>query len=275
MFRNHPVSALAFAGIVLSTGQLSSATGGDAVIRPESQKQLIDRFFYDFKSPNAAYKVATNHATYNATNLFTKDGLNGVRTPIYGTRTNPYSGEAGKPAHPEPGVVKGAYYADEVSGLKKALAVNPDLVIFASKKLNGDGTFPTWVLSTDKDGDGVADWDVNPTAYAGMLIDYLEYMADQGIPTHVLGIDNEQVYNEGDITPVRFRNVIDQLTSQLVTRNATRVAAGKAAIPMPITIGPDDYGPNKSAWLSNLVNNGWGDRLGIYGTHYYFNSTIN
>ena len=85
----------------------------------------------------------------------------------------------------------------------------------------------------------------------------------------MLGIDNEQTYNEGDISPSRFRNVIDQLTSQLATRNAARVAANKAGIPMPITIGPDDYGPNKSAWLSNLESNGWGDRLGIYGTHYY------
>ena len=260
--------ALAFASIILAPGQLLAATGGDAVIRPESQKQLIDRFFFDFKSPSAASMVASNHATYNATNLFTKDGFNGIRTSIYGTRTNP-QGDAGKPAHPSPGVVVGAYYADEVSGLKKALAVNPDLVIFASKKLNGDGSFPTWVLSTDKNGDGVADWDVNPTAYAGMLIDYLEYMADRDIPTHVLGIDNEQVYNEGNIIPSRFRNVIDQLTSQLATRNATRLAAGKAAIPMPITIGPDDYGPNKADWLKNIENNAWGDRLGIYGTHYY------
>jgi hypothetical protein len=38
---------------------------------------------------------------------------------------------------------------------------------------------------------------------------------------------------------------------------------------MPLLVGYEDYGPNKLNWLKTLMNNGWGDKMDIYGTHYY------
>lgn len=58
--------------------------------------------------------------------------------------------------------------------------------------MNAKESFPDWV----KDSNGVI-----PEQYAIMLADFLSYMKEKNIIIDVLGIDNEENFNEGKITP--------------------------------------------------------------------------
>lgn len=214
-----------------------AATSGDVVVSPESKGVFVDKFFYDFKINNNP-----NFSDSKMDDLFITDGFNGIRTPIWGN--------INQPAHPTNGVVIGSYYTGHVNMILEAKERNPDLIVFASKKLNGQDSFPDWT----KDSGGVI-----PGQYAEMLADYIEYMAIQGITVDVLGIDNERKYNEGNIVPATHKNIVDEL--QLLS-----TARG---FPMPQIIGHEDFDPNRNNWMANLINNGWGDRLDIFGTHYY------
>ncbi|MFC0535723.1 hypothetical protein [Pelagicoccus mobilis] len=261
-----------FAGLV--TGLLVSAAYGNgsdkyATIYPDEQGQVIDTVFFDLKSPYAAKQVAEGDPLYNAHTLFADDGFNGIRTSIYGTRDHPRKPRPGKPAHPAPGEVDGKYYEQEVTALKNALAVNPDLKIFASKKLNGPASFPLWTLKTDSDGDGVADRGVDPRKYAILLVDYIEYMFGHGIPTHFLGLDNEYFFNEGRINPKVHVRIVKAFREELKRRNKVRSKGGEESLPVPLLIGPEDYYPNSNGWMDKLMERKGGHSMDIYGTHYY------
>ncbi len=214
-----------------------ATTSGDVIVSPEDKGVLVDKFFYDFKINNNP-----SFSDSKLDDLFVIDGFNGVRTPIWGN-TN-------QPAHTAAGVVVGSYYSGHVNMIKEAQERNPDLIVFASKKLNGQDSFPDWV----KDEDGVI-----PDQYAIMLADYIEYMATQDIEIDVLGIDNEEKYNEGNITPERHKDIVDELLALSAARG----------FPMPQIIGHEDFDPDRNSWMANLINNGLGDRLDIFGTHYY------
>jgi O-glycosyl hydrolase len=218
----------------------------NAILYPDTRMHTIEHVYFDLKSPGA-----TNMSDARADNLFITDGFNGVRTSIYGTRDRPDTAN-GKPAHPAEGVVDGKYYAPEIAAMRKALARNPDLIVFASKKLNGPYSFPLWVLNASQTG-------INASKYAIMLADYIEYMAAEGIPTHILGVDNERAFNEGNIGPDNFRRVVDNL----------RTLSQERGFPMPLIIGHEDFGPSRGNWMATLVANGWFDRLDLFGTHYY------
>ncbi|WP_168433076.1 LamG-like jellyroll fold domain-containing protein [Pontiella sulfatireligans] len=222
------------------SGVAHAATSGDVVVSPENKGVFIDKFFKDYKSGNNP-----NPSNGALDDLFIDDGLNGIRTPIWGN--------INQPAHPTNGVVISSYYTGHVNTILRAKERNPDLIVFASKKLNGDDSFPDWT----KDGSGVL-----ATPYAEMLADYIEYMATQGIEIDVLGIDNERQYNEGNITPSRHKDIVDELQALSTARG----------FPMPLIIGHEDFQPNRNSWMANLMNNGWGDRLDLFGTHYYPNS---
>uniref|UniRef100_UPI003566217B LamG-like jellyroll fold domain-containing protein n=1 Tax=Pontiella sp. TaxID=2837462 RepID=UPI003566217B len=229
---------LVLSAVLLICGAGARAvTSGDVVISPENTGVLVDKFFYDFKiNNNPAYSES------KLDDLFVTDGFNGVRTPIWGN--------INQPAHPTNGVVIGSYYSGHVNMILEARERNPDLIVFASKKLNGDDSFPDWV----KDASGVI-----PDQYAILLADYIEYMATQGITIDVLGIDNEERFNEGNITPERHKDIVDEL----------ELLAAARSFPMPEIIGPEDFDPDRNNWMEGLITNGWGDRLDIYGTHYY------
>jgi hypothetical protein len=214
-----------------------AATSGDVVVSPEDKGVLVDKFFYDFKINNNP-----SFSDSKLDDLFITDGFNGVRTPIWGN-TN-------QPAHTAAGVVIGSYYSGHVNMILEAKERNPDLIVFASKKLNGDESFPEWT----RDETGVI-----PAQYAIMLADYIEYMAAQGIPVDVLGIDNERMYNEGNIVPETHKEIVDELL----------VLSADRGFPMPQIIGHEDFDPDRNDWMSDLASNGWGDRLDIFGTHYY------
>ncbi|WP_158971149.1 BACON domain-containing protein [Paraglaciecola sp. L3A3] len=216
----------------------------DAVIYPDTGNQTVEYVFYDIKSFFNAKMPETT-----ADKLFIEDGFNGVRTNIWGTRDKPDTAN-GRYAHPEPGVVVESLYAKDVTIIKQAMARNPELIVFASKKLNGKYSFPDWVL----DDDGVI-----PELYVILLADYIEYMASEGIPIDILGLDNERVFNEGNVTPEKFKQVVDLL----------EILALERGFPMPTIIGHEDYVPGRNNWMKNLADNNWTNRLDIYGTHYY------
>jgi hypothetical protein len=214
-------------------------TYDDAVIYPEIKGDKIDVFFYDLK-----YWIGAVNSETKANYLFIEDGMNGLRIPIFGNDS--------KSAHPSSGVVDASYYETLIASINQAKSVigSSDFTIFASKKLEGDASFPDWV----KDDDGII-----PSEYARLLADYIEYFNDNGISIDVLGIDNERVYNEGNITPEKYKETIDSLISYSLQDNFT----------MPLTIAPEDYGPNKNSWMKTMSENGWLDRMDYYGTHYY------
>lgn len=216
-----------------------STTFADAVIYPEIKGEVIDAFFYDLK-----YWIGAINSETKANSIFIEDGMNGVRIPIFGNDS--------KPAHPSSGVVDSSYYTSLTASINQAKAVvgDDDFTVFASKKLESDSSFPDWV----KDDDGII-----PSEYARLLADYIQYFEENGISIDVLGIDNERQYNEGNITPDKYTETIDSLISY----------SEKDGFEMPLTIAPEDYGPNKDSWMATMSENGWLDRMDYYGTHYY------
>ena len=215
-------------------------TSGDVVISPENLGVCISLFFMDYKSRGDAFKISDAELD----ECFVLDGFNGIRTPIWGNRS--------KPAHPSHGQVVASCYDDHADVILRAKKRNPGLMVFASKKLDGKTSFPEWTKRVDGSG-------VEPEAYAAMLADYIEHMKSRGIRIDVLGIDNERAFNEGKIDPERHAKIVDSL----------RVLSVARGFELPRIIGPEDYGPNENQWMADLINQGWGDRLDIYGTHYY------
>jgi hypothetical protein len=72
-----------------------ATTSGDVVISPESKGAFIDKFFKDYKSKGHSFSVSDTELD----ELFIDDGLNGIRTPIWGTEffrftLNQYNGKA-------------------------------------------------------------------------------------------------------------------------------------------------------------------------------------
>jgi O-glycosyl hydrolase len=224
--------------VPLATPDLCANTPGDAIISPENQHQFISDWGYDIKQGGKAAALTPALAQ----TLFLTDGMTCLRLPIYG--------DSVKPAHPAGGVVIASYYSDILTAITNARMAKPNVVLFASKKLEGTSSFPAWV----KDANGII-----PFQYALMLADYLQFMQTNGVTIDVLGIDNETQYNEGNITPDRYTQTIDYLKSFAVTRGFTMPAR---------LIGPEGYSP-QSSWVQSLVANGWGNRLDIAGTHYY------
>lgn len=216
---------------------------GDAVIYPEKYygRQIKD-FFYDLKLNASGVNTAAK-----ANDFFVEDDMNGVRISIYGDVT--------RPAHPEPGKIDESYYTKMVASINRAKTARGDkgLTIFASKKLDGKNSFPDWV----KDQNGVI-----PEKYGQMLVDYILYMKSQNMIVDVLGIDNELNFNEGNITPQKHMQIVDYLRGESTKQN----------FKMPLIIGPERYEPMgnvENCWWEKFLASGWGDRIDIYGTHYY------
>ena len=217
-------------------------TGGDAVIYPEKYiGNKVEHFYFDVK--NGADKV---HSTSFANDLYITDDMNGIRIPIYGNESHP--------AHPSAGVVIDSYYTSILKSIEFASTARTgkDFFIFASKKLDGQNSFPAWTKNTNG---------VIVTEYVKLLTDFLLYMKGKGIEIDYLGIQNEEEYNEGNITPAKHKAIVDSL------RNIT----ARNGLKMPKIVGYEGFGPNKNNWVRDLKNAGWLDRMDVYGTHYYPN----
>ncbi len=227
------------AAVLVGAGWCAAAQALDeVVVFPAEKGQLLNRFFYDFKSPGAPKKFVKNDW---AGILLEEYGFTGIRTSIYGTDS--------RPAHPEPGVVLDEYYKNETRGLQLAKKINPGVLIFASKKLDGTKSFPEWT----KDGDGVV-----PAKYAVLLADYLEYMKGEGLEVDILGIDNERRFNEGKIMPGKHHDIVMALRKLTAARG----------LQMPKIIGPEDYAMGRNNWMKTFSEMN-SDTLDIFGGHYY------
>lgn len=221
------------AGVCLGAGAYD-----DVVIFPRERGTKINRFFYDFKSPAAPRKFVQGNW---ARTLLKDYGFSGIRTSIYGTGK--------RPAHPEPGVVLEEFYEPETRGLKLAKKIRPDVIIFASKKLDGTDSFPAWT----KNADGII-----PEKYAVLIADYLDYMKREGLEVDVLGIDNERRFNEGNLMPDKHRAVVEAL------RRLTK----ERGLKMPRVIGHEDFAMGRDQWMEKFQSEG-GDTMDIFGGHYY------
>ena len=226
-----PVVALA----CLQPESLRADSGDATAIYPDKPAQLIS-WGYDVKEPGRAPRLTPELAQ----TLYGDDQMTSLRVPIYG------DGE--RPAHPADGQVVGSYYDDTLKAMANARKVQPKVLFFASKKLENTKTFPPWVL--DSDG-------VKPEAYARMLADYLAYMEAHGFVIDILGVDNEVEWNKGNITPEKYRKIVDELTSLSKTRGFT--------LPKYF-LGPDSYYPTPD-WVREAIRSG--TRLDIVGVHYY------
>jgi O-glycosyl hydrolase len=224
--------------VLFSTSLVCASTGGDAIIYSSNSAQLITGWGYDIKEGGKAAGVTPAYAR----TLFVTNRMNCLRIPIYG--------DASDPAHPSAGVVIGSYYANTLYAMTNARAANSNIVLFASKKLDGQSSFPAWTENSNG---------VIPSQYATMLADYLQFMQSNGFTMDVLGVDNESSFNEGDITASAFNQIITNLISLSVSRGFTMPKA---------LIGPENYAPDTN-WLTKLNKNGWNSLLGIVGTHYY------
>lgn len=214
----------------------------DARISPaETYGRVARYFFFDIKGRNKGISDP-EHIDL----LFNKDGMNGIRIPIYG--------DSAHGGHDSEGVIDGSVYTNVVNSVKAVREAfsGEKFYVFASKKLESKSSFPDWV----KDGNGVI-----VDKYCSMLMDYFRFMKSQGIEIDYLGVDNESG-NEGNITPEKFRDIVDKLEADLA----------KEGFAIPQMVGPERYSPkisNSDGWVKELVESGWGDRLDVYGTHYY------
>ena len=208
--------------------------------------RLTKNFFYDIKDGSSV-------TDEKAVKFYQQEKMNGIRIPIYGN----YKDQDSKDVivgHPNAGEVNEEDYGKVVSSVLKAKLYNPNLLVFASKKLNGDASFADWL----KDGNVL-----NSSRYAGMIIDFLVFMKSRGIEIDVLGIDNESDYNEGNITASKYIEIVNILKEQIEQKN----------LKMPRFIGPERYKPQgftSGKWLYDLFENDSDlSTIDIYGTHYY------
>lgn len=211
----------------------------NSVISFQDPGKLIDVFFYDVKY--AARNITTGTQAYE---IFKEDGANGLRVSILGTDKDN--------AHPSEGVVDEDVYERFITSINLAKSVRGinDTYVFASKKLEGQWSFPDWV----KGDNGII-----PEKYAILVADFLEFMESKNVKIDYLGIDNEFVYNEGNITPQKYAETIAELRKLAIERG----------FDMPILVGYEDFGPNKNNWIKTLFEGGWGNTMEVYGTHYY------
>jgi len=243
------ISSLGFPGkvyTVVVTEKMAEDTlvvSADATVSPnEYYGKVIQHFFFDLKANNAAIGSMNK-----ANDLFVDDDCDGLRISILGN--------ANRPAHPSEGVIVSSYYQNLLKSIKRVQEArgSKELIIFASKKLEGKNSFPSWV----KDDNGII-----PEKYGAMLVDYILFMKENGVFIDVLGVDNEANFNEGTITPEKHAEVVAYL----------KKAATEKGFTMPLIIGPERYEPMgdvPSCWLKRFFDANYGNTLDIYGTHYY------
>ncbi len=226
---------------------LSAKTGSDVVIYPESRYgHTLKYLIMDLKLSAGAIG-----GTAKAQRFFDEYDMNGVRVSIYGNDGHRYHPEAGTVLYDATAktgyfkLVRSINYAQTARGEK-------DFVVFASKKLKGELTWPDWVL----DGDGP---EIQTDKYVTMLYDYVSFMKTHDIEIDVMGVDNEERWNKADMNPQQYKDIIDQLTVKL------NVGGYK----IPTWMGYEDYDPDMRNWVATLMNNGWQDYMEIYGVHYY------
>lgn len=171
-------------------------------------------------------------------------------------------------AHAEDGTVDESQYDIELDAIRSVMAVRPDVEIYASVKLSGANTFPAWVSQATPNwpfqngqifGNTVGR--PNPDHYSTMLVDFLQYLRDEGIRIHFLGINNE---TGGAVTPDRYVATYDLLESKLD-------AAGFFGEYRDFEyVGPDSFGiPTAERFVDDVADMGRLDTIDFVASHYY------
>ncbi|MEJ6951452.1 glycoside hydrolase family 30 protein [Natronospora cellulosivora (SeqCode)] len=228
--------------IIISLSYLNSGlvyAEEDAIIYINSEKHIITDWGYDIKGINDTGNRANSLTEEYAKKLFVEDGMTLLRVPIFAAF-----------AHQEEGELDETVYEHTNQAIRNTLNVRSDVKIFASLKLLGNKTFPDWVKNEKGD--------LIPEKYASLVADYLKFMQEENLPVHYLGVDNEPEYNEGDMTPEEYKDIIYELWTLALIDGFT----------VPKLIGPETYGP-KVELLEPLNRDGWRDTVDIIGTHYY------
>lgn len=226
----------------LSLQQQSSAqTGGAITVFPHIKKQTITDWGYDIKQPGKA--AALSNQLINS--IFVQDGMMVLRIPVYA-----------RDGHPAEGVVTEAAYTtdnDIVGAIQRVKAIKPSVKLFASLRLEGTDTFLPWM----KDGTG----NVDSAQLAKVYRDFLVFMKSKGIIIDIFGVDNEPEFNQGGITPEKYKNIVGRIKAY--------AAEGLFTVPAQF-VGAETYGPgNAATFVNTLTANGWGNTMDIAGTHYY------
>ncbi len=167
------------------------------VIDTAAARPIITDFGYDVKQPGKAQSFSAEDAKY----IFGTDGFTCLRIPIWG--------DVRRPAHPAPGKIVARFYEPVLKAMKLARAVNPDVIFFASKRLEGKASWPEWT----KDANGIV-----AEKYISMLTDYLSFMHTNGFSMALLGIDNEGEYNDGNITPEKHKAIVAGVKSFCIAK---------------------------------------------------------
>lgn len=200
-------------------------TDGRVLVRFGEPGSSINSWGYDIKQEgrSKAMKPAL------ARELFGDGAMNMLRIAV-----------RAKDGHPRRGLGKIAdgAYADDLDAIHTVQAVKPDVRIFASLKLLGPETFPGWVKSGGK---------VDADAYAALLRQYLQYMDQNGVTVDVLGIDCEQRFNKGGITPAKYNQIISDVRS----------FCQDEGLKVPDFVAGEDYGPGDDIpWVDDLWQSG-------------------
>lgn len=181
----------------------------------------INSWGYDIKQEGRSKAMKPSLAK----EIFVDTGMNMLRIAV-----------RAKDGHPARGVesIKMSAYKDDLDAINIVRAARPDVRIFASLKLLAEDTFPGWVKSGGK---------VNADDYATLLQNYLKFMNQNGVTVDVLGIDCEQRFNKGGITPAKYNAIVSKV----------RAFCQEQGLKVPDFIAGEDYGPSDDIpWLKNL-----------------------
>ena len=149
-----------------------------------------------------------------------------------------------------------------IKSIKMGKKHNPDMKVFASTKLLGAKTFPSWMHSNQvgKIFNEPAQCP-NPKKYAELIKNYFELMASEGIKIDFLGLNNE---------------VGDALTAEIYVDLAKSLQRKlkKSTIDDQYKdfqwVGCEEFGvPGSLRYARDLLKAGAADFVDVVGSHYY------
>ncbi|KAK3276968.1 hypothetical protein CYMTET_14991, partial [Cymbomonas tetramitiformis] len=217
------------------------------IVFPQKQGVTLTHYGYDTKQDSRLGQLT---AEYSQT-LYGPEKFNSLRIPLRGAYypeweydTCPWNG------HPSPGVVNPEAYECSVHDITNARSADPGVVLFASLKMAYyDGTFHPYLPDRC-----YSDGEVQPAAYAQLIVDFLNHFSALGIVFDYLGIENES----GDVPPEVFSGVMAELDT----------LQGQFTWPTQGMVYPETYSPS-SGWMREVAKLGTLSYLGASGIHYY------
>lgn len=233
-------------------------TGKEATIKVNEKYGVVtDKFFYDIKNEGAS---VSNDVL---TELFYKQDMNGIRTPVFGQvdEDGNYVGHKGLGAE---NVIK-EDYERSINAILMAKSIKPNLIVFASRKSSQDNQ-PGFIFTS---GNPNNLQDLDTEKYSEMWMDYLRYVKTKGITVDVIGLDNE---NSLAFTAQKYKTVVETLKAKIEKENLDN----NTGLKIPKFIAPEYWTPrggDSDAVLNNLLKPGGIDTnaetVDIYGTHFY------